>query len=93
MQTPILPLGASRRRYGVTGLEQCSFAVPRLVARLRSRNLERHDAWQRIVFVSYMLNTYSMWILLYRPPRLLLAVAPIYVLAGATEDLLLHVYM
>ena len=37
-----------------SSLQQCSYAVSQLVSRLRFRNLERHDVWRHIFFVSYM---------------------------------------
>ena len=44
-------LTPDRQNLPCTRLQQCSCAVPRLVSRLRSRNLERHDVWQHILFV------------------------------------------
>ena len=45
-------LKPERRYPPATGL-QYSYPVPQLVSRLRSRNLEGHDVWQRCFFVSY----------------------------------------
>ena len=69
-----------RNLAATTGLQRCSHAVPQLVPRLKSRNLERHDVWQHnILFVSYFEVYASTYILLlYHQLYLLLAAAPMY---------------
>ena len=68
------------------------------MARLRSRHLDRHHVWQHIFFVSYVQErTYILLrvALLYKYHLicLLLAVAPINVLAGGATDDCLRLYV
>ena len=67
-----------------------SNAVSQMVSWLRSHSLERHDVWHRI-FSYHMPVTQARTYHhpLFLPP----SVTPINVLAGATDDCLLHVFL